>query len=96
MTYQGIDGEEQSSDVVIDLDIYKSRMYTEILGIHHAARALRDISKTQKQWSESPQGIKVFSRDGEAKDARVAEAAQRWKARRAAERAGKTQNELKD
>lgn len=85
VTFEGIDGEEQSSDVVIDLDIYKSRIYTEILGIHHAARALRDISKNQKQWSESPHGIKVFSRDGDAKDARVVESARRWKARRAAE-----------
>lgn len=80
VTYQGIDAVEQRSDVVIDLNIYKSRIYAEILGIHHAARALHDISKNQKKWSELQGGLKVVSRDGDAKDARSVELAQRWKA----------------
>ncbi|MFC9354093.1 hypothetical protein [Arthrobacter sp. NPDC057013] len=83
--YEGLDGEAQSSDVIIDLNVYKSRIYTEILGVHHAARALRDISKNQKQWSEIQGGLKVFSRDGDAKDAKKLEAARQWRARRAAE-----------
>lgn len=53
VTYEGIDNEPQKSDVVIDLHPFKARIFPEILGVHHAAEALQDISKNQKQWSES-------------------------------------------
>lgn len=83
-TYQGIDGVNQNSDVVIDLDVYKSRIYTEIFGIHHAARALRDIRDNQKGWSEFQGGVKVWTRDGEAKDARQTERIRQLREQRAA------------
>lgn len=91
VTYDGIDGEKQTSDVFVDLHPFKARIFPEILGVHHAAKALEDISKNQKKRSESPQGIKVYSRDGDAKDSKVVEQAQRWKARREAERAANAQ-----
>lgn len=83
VTYDGLDGEPEKSDVVIDLQPFKARIFPEILGVHHAAKALQDISKNQKKWTESPQGIKVYSRDGDARDAKAVEQAQRWKARQA-------------
>ncbi|WP_247046258.1 hypothetical protein [Arthrobacter rhizosphaerae] len=92
VSYEGIDNEPQKSDVVIDLHPFKARIFPEILGVHHAAKALQDISKNQKQWSETPRGIKVYSRDGDAKDTKVVESAQRWKARREAERATEARN----
>jgi hypothetical protein len=85
VTYEGIDNEPQKSDVIIDLQPFKARIFSEILGVHHAAKALQDISKNQKQWSEFQGGLKVLARDGDAKDARRAELAREWKARRAAE-----------
>jgi hypothetical protein len=96
VTYEGLDADPQKSDVVIDLRPFKARIFPEILGVHHAAVALQDISKNQKKWSESPQGIKVYSRDGDAKDAKVVEQARRWKARREAERAAEAQNDPKE
>jgi hypothetical protein len=85
VTYDGLDGESQKSDVVIDLHPFKARIFPEILGVHHAAKALQDLSKNQKSWSDFEGGLKVFSRDGNAKDERRAEAARQWKARRAVE-----------
>jgi hypothetical protein len=70
VSYDGLDGEAQSSDVVIDLRPYKTRMYVEILGIHHAATALRDIRDTHKKWNEPVNGgLKVVTRSGQAMDA---------------------------
>lgn len=69
ITYEGLKGEAQESDVVIDLQPYKARIYTEVLGMHHAVKALRDIRDTHKKWNEGIHGgLKVFSRDGHAKD----------------------------
>lgn len=85
VTYEGIDNEVQTSDVVIDLHPFKARLFTEVLGMHHAAKALQDIRDNQRKWSEFQGGLKVYSRDGDAKDERRAESARQWKARRAAE-----------
>lgn len=69
VTYEGLEGDKQNSDVVIDLHPYKARIYTEVLGMHHAAKALREIRDTHKKWNESVHGgLKVYSRDGKAKD----------------------------
>jgi hypothetical protein len=40
-------------------------------GIHHAAKALREISKTLGKWTESGAGkLSVIARDGDARDRR--------------------------
>lgn len=88
VTYEGIDGEALSSDVVIDLRPYKARIYTQVFGVHHAARALRDIRDNQKKWTEgTPGGLKVYSRDGDAKDEALVREAQEYRRQRAAEEA---------
>ncbi|MFJ4029526.1 hypothetical protein ACIPWF_19275 [Paenarthrobacter sp. NPDC089989] len=87
VTYDGIDGECQNSDVVIDLHHYKARIYTEVFGIHHAARALRDIRDNQKKWNESVHGgFRVYSRDGTTKDEEQARKNRQYREARAAER----------
>lgn len=86
VTYEGLDGETQDSNVVIDLHPYKTRRYTEVLGIHHAARALREIRDNQKKWSELHGGLKVYSRDGDAKDERKRREAEEWQKQQAEER----------
>lgn len=81
VTYEGIDGEAQSSDVVIDLHPYKARLFTEVLGVHHMAKALQDIRDNQKRWTEF-NSLRVLARDGDAKDARD----QQYRRERQAER----------
>jgi|GEM_PF-3367013 len=71
--YFGVDRRLLSSDVTLDLRPYKATLYMDVLGIHHGAKALREIRDNQKAWSEFPRGIKVFARDGAAKDSRLAE-----------------------
>ncbi|GAA4473499.1 hypothetical protein GCM10023170_094700 [Phytohabitans houttuyneae] len=56
---------------VLDLSMYTGRMWTEIYTIHHAAKALREIEKSVKQWGErTGSGLKVVVRDGDAIDER--------------------------
>lgn len=88
VTYEGIHGEIQNSDVVIDLHPYKARIYTEVLGMHHAAKALREIRDTHKKWNEGIQsggGLKVYSRDGDLKDEEKARELREYREARAAE-----------
>lgn len=86
VTYEGVDGEVRDSDVVIDLHPYKARIYTEVLGMHHAAKALRDIRDTHKKWNEDIHGgLKVFSRDGHAKDEEKLRTFRKYQEERSAE-----------
>lgn len=68
--YVGLNNTELTTPVVLDWAIYKGRNWLEVYGIHHAAKALRDIRDQQKKWSESSRsgGLRVYSRDGDAKD----------------------------
>jgi len=84
--YDGLDGEAQKSDVVIDLRPYKTRRYTEVLGIHHAAKTLREIRDTHKKWTEGVQGgLQVYSRDGDVRDEEKARQFREYQEQRAAE-----------
>jgi hypothetical protein len=59
---------------VLDLEPIKAREYTPIYGTHHVAQALREISKEVKKWREGATGgLKVYGRDGDARDARIRE-----------------------
>lgn len=69
VTFLGINDEEFTSPVVLDLGIYAHREWVEVRGIHDAAQALRDIRDNQKKWTEDLHGsLSVVSRDGAAKD----------------------------
>lgn len=56
----------------LDLDIYFGFRQSTIYSEHHSAKALREISDTVKGWTEghATDGLKVWSRDGDAADER--------------------------
>lgn len=76
VTFLGVERAALHSDAILDWSIYKSRIWTVMYGIHDLTQAVRTMRDTQKKWSENIHGgLKVFSRDGDAKDERFAEQA---------------------
>jgi hypothetical protein len=76
VTFLGVERAALHSDAILDWSIYKSRIWTVMYGIHDLTQAVRTMRDTQKKWSENIHGgLKVFSRDGDAKDERFAEEA---------------------
>ena len=55
----------------LDWRPYKGRIWLVSYGLHEAADALRKMAKTFTKWQESPAGLAVFVRDGDAKDQEV-------------------------
>jgi len=56
---------------ILDWNAFENRTTIETYGIHHAAKALRQIDKTLAGWREGPSGgLAVVARDGDAKDRR--------------------------
>ncbi|MGK5521266.1 hypothetical protein ACSNN9_18195 [Micromonospora sp. URMC 107] len=53
---------------ILDWSVYKSRMWVDTYGQHHSAKALREISSLMKSWKEFGGGVRVYVRDGDAKD----------------------------
>lgn len=69
---------------ILDWGVFENRATIELYGIHHAAKALRQIDKTLTGWRERPSGgLKVYVRDGDAKDARDREHFEQRRAPRA-------------
>jgi hypothetical protein len=69
ISYDGLEGTHIVTEFVLDWSIFESRMHTEIKTIHHAAKSLRAIQKSLLGFQEGIHGgIKVFVRDGDAKD----------------------------
>lgn len=57
----------------LDLDIFFGIRNLRRYDIHEAAEALREMRKTLERWTDGSRGLAVFTRDGDAKDARLAE-----------------------
>lgn len=60
----------------LDLAALEVRHHVTQYGVHHAAKALREIRTTIKEWSEGTglsKGVSVYSRDGDARDLRTQE-----------------------
>jgi hypothetical protein len=75
VTYDGVERTpRQASTSVIDWGAYVGRMYMATKTVHHAAGALGEIAKTLGKWTEGPDGLSVYTRDGHAKDTRDAAA----------------------
>lgn len=71
ISYDGLEDSHIVTELVLDWSLFKSRMHTDIKTIHHAARSLVEIQKYLGAFREdNTGGIKVFVRDGDAKDAR--------------------------
>lgn len=65
-------GEEFGETFELDFGPLIDRTMINVYGQHDTAKALRDIKDTLASWKETPggQGLRVFSRDGDARDAR--------------------------
>ena len=71
ISYDGLEGSHILTEFVLDWSIFKSRMHTDIKTIHHAAKSLDEIQESLSRFREGIHGgIKVFVRDGDAKDER--------------------------
>lgn len=74
LTYDGVKGTpQQDSESIIDWSAYVGGLYVDRKSVHHAAKSLKTIADFMGKWTESGRGLSVYTRDGEAKDARVAE-----------------------
>ncbi|MET7880129.1 hypothetical protein ABZS52_24770 [Micromonospora profundi] len=62
----------EPTTAVLDWSAYKNSQWLVIYGIHHSAKALRDIKDLVKKWGEhGGRGISVYARSGDRKDARL-------------------------
>jgi hypothetical protein len=57
-------------EYMLDWEHLRGREPMTIYGAHDAAKALAEISKAIRKWSEGTSGLSVFTRDGDARDAR--------------------------
>lgn len=74
-SYEGVGGQRVDYLSVLDWGAYKGRRWMETKTIHHAAKSLGSLEKLAAKWTNGPQGgLAVFTRDGDAEDARAAEA----------------------
>ena len=70
-------------EFVLDWEPMKQRDVVTIYGAHDAAIALREMSKEVKKWREGGSGgLKVYARDGDARDKRMREAMEERRAAR--------------
>jgi hypothetical protein len=60
-------------EFVLDWGTVLNRELVTTYGLHDAAKALREMNKTVKGWSEGSRGLKVYARDGDARDQRERE-----------------------
>jgi hypothetical protein len=68
------DREKFKFKFVLDWGTVMNRELVTTYGLHDAAKALREMNKTVKNWSEGAgKGIAVVARDGDAKDQRTRE-----------------------
>jgi hypothetical protein len=67
---------EYELDYVLDWATVMNRGTIVTRGLHDAAEALRDISKSVRRWSEGAgvKGLSVYTRSGDARDERMREA----------------------
>jgi len=81
-------GRAVSANYQLDWGAYKNRQWVVSYGIHDAAKALREISKTMAKWQESIHGgLAVYVRDGDEKDRRAREERESWQREQTAETA---------
>jgi hypothetical protein len=75
--------EMRSYSFVLDWAPLKVQDVVTVYGSHHAAVALRELSAEAKKWREGPTGgLKVYTRDGDARDKRMREDADERRAAR--------------
>lgn len=72
VTFTDSRGSKYEEVYILDLNVYFGYSSIAIYGPHETASALRDIRSEVKKWSESGgnKGLRVTTRDGDAKDER--------------------------
>jgi hypothetical protein len=81
LTYTDAEGTVLSDVLPLDWAPLIDRTLIEVRGLHSIADALRKLEKTVTHFRESPSGgLRVYARDGDAKDQREREAVQEWRA----------------
>jgi hypothetical protein len=70
-TYRDTSGKKHTATYVLDFDTYYGYNTVTLYDTHDAAKALKDMQSLMKNWSEFGAGLKVFTRDGDAKDQRM-------------------------
>lgn len=76
--YEGLQGRQLDSPVVLDWSTYKSRRWMVLRGTHDVANALRDIKTILKSWDEQ-HNLGVIVRDGDALDDAERAARNKWR-----------------
>ena len=60
-----------NTGISFDFATFKDMVTVTVYGAHDAAKALREISKEARNWSDGgPGGLRVIARDGDARDRR--------------------------
>ncbi|MGK5114750.1 hypothetical protein [Geodermatophilus sp. CPCC 205506] len=73
-TYRDTRNKRHAATYVLDFDTYYGYNQVTLYDIHDAAKALKEMQSLMKKWAEFGQGgLRVFSRDGDAKDRRMRE-----------------------
>lgn len=72
-TYRDTRNKRHTATYVLDFDTYYGYNTVTLYDVHDAAKALKEMQSLMKNWSEFGQGLKVVSRDGDAKDQRMRE-----------------------
>jgi hypothetical protein len=63
----------EPTKAILDWKIYDEAQFVATYGEHHAAKALTEIAKVIKTFAEGGSGgVRVYTRDGDAKDSRMA------------------------
>lgn len=82
---------------ILDWAALMDRENAIVRGTHDIAGSLKEIQKDVRSWRESATGsLKVYVRDGDAKDARDRKAHDAWQSTRRAERDARTATEPTD
>jgi len=74
IAYKNKRGKEFNEDTVTDMDIARGSVQFEVYGVHHLAKSLRAIEKTQKKIADHLRNpIQVTTEDWKAHDERMKE-----------------------
>ena len=69
-------------EYLLDLSYFYGLQGIREYGLHDAAKALREIEKTVNKWTEHFNGLRVYTRDGDQRDAELREEDERRRNRR--------------
>ncbi|NKG19808.1 hypothetical protein [Paeniglutamicibacter terrestris] len=68
VSFKGTDGTDLKSTAILDWGLMKSKRFLQIYGMHDLAKAMRDINKRTKKWTDFDGEFGVLVRSGAKKD----------------------------